>query len=349
VKNWKWRLGVSFVATTAIGLGWACSDTNNGTLGTGTSSSTGTGTSSNGGGEDSGGSASNSSSSGSGGGGGAVANVQIAGLIDDMENIQSDGPGTLGSWYTYSDRSIANSEPPEIIANAPGFINPVEGASFPPGNTLTDGGTAPTLLLPNDGSTLPSRECTGGGEKTWGAGFGLDLIDNPPDGGNVIPFNVCIGEAGIFNDSPDAGAVGIPAPFDASAYTGFAFWAVSLTGSNYTVQVHVDDDQTSPWGGQCGVCVPAGVTCSAPHEAGTTEGCQCSDNFYENETFTPTWKQFVIRWTDTGFTANHYSGEGALTFHPKSMYNIHFQFTTTSGTATKPFDVAVALLQWVSN
>ena len=343
MKNWKLRLGVSLVATTAIGLGWACSDTNNGTLsGTG-SSSTGTGS----GGTQSNSPGSSSSSSGSGGGG-AVANLEIAGLIDDMSNIQSDGPGTLGSWYSYSDRSIANSEPPEIISSAPGSINPVEGASFPPGNTLTDGGSAPMLTL-GDGSTLATRECSGGGEKTWGAGFGLDLIDNPPDGGNAIPFNMCAGEAGIFDDSPDAGAVGIPAPFDASAYTGFAFWGVSLTGSNYTVQVHVDDDQTSPWGGQCGVCVPAGVSCSTPHEAGTTEGCQCSDNFYEDVTFTPTWKQFVIRWTDAGFTANHYSGEGALTFHPKSMYNIHFQFTTSSGTPTKNFDVAVALLQWVGN
>lgn len=265
-------------------------------------------------------------------------------LIDDMAMLQSDGPNTLGSWYPYSDRTLANSEPSQIIPSAPGNIDPIEGASFPPGNRSPDGGTAPALTL-GDGSSVNSRECFGGGEKTWGAGFGLDLIDDAPDGGNVVPFNLCPGEAGIFNDSPDAGAVGIPAPFNASAYSGFAFWGVSLTGANYNVDVHVEDDQTSPWGGQCGVCVPAGVTCSMPHEAGTTTGCQCSDDFYERVTFTPEWQQFVIRWSDKDFTANHYSGEGPLTFHPNTMYSIHFQFPTISGVVPN-FDVGVALLQW---
>jgi hypothetical protein len=270
-------------------------------------------------------------------------------IIDDMALIQSDGPGTQGSWYSYSDRTIANSEPP-IITSAPGSVSPAEGASFPPSTPFppTTTVTAATMLTLSDSATLGYRECSGGKESTWGAGFGLDLFDNAPDGGNSIPFNACAGEAGIFDDLPDAGAVGIPQPFDASAYTGFAFYGMSLTGANYNVDVQVDDDQTSPWGGQCGACIPAGTKCTTKTPP-ATQGCECSDNFLEQVTFTPTWKLFVIRWADKGFKVQNYSGEGLLTFHPNMMYNIHFQFSTTSGTALKPFDVEVALLQWVTN
>jgi hypothetical protein len=346
------RLGFGIVAVAGVGLAWACNTTNNGTpvgattMGDSGGSSGGISSSS---GSTSGGSSSSSSTS-------APPNVTFGPIIDDMLNIQSDGPGTQGSWYTYSDRSIANSEPPIVPANEPGSINPAEGQSFPANNG--DGGLT-LFSLPSDisdpeaGTTGPFnyRECWGGGEKTWGAGFGLDLFDNTPDGGDRIAeaFNACPTEAGIFEDSPDAGAIGIPQPFDASAYTGFAFWGISLTGADYPVNIQVDDDQTSPWGGQCNVCQNGG-TCSTPHEAGTTGmGCPCSDNFLETVEFTPSWKLFVIRWSDHDFVANNYSHEGTLTFHPNAMYNIHFQFKTTSGVTLKDFDVAVSLLQWVTN
>jgi hypothetical protein len=284
-----------------------------------------------------------------GDGGGAGANVPLQGaafgpVIDDMSADQS---ATGGSWYSYSSRTVPNSEPPIPTTDA-GTLNPLEGTSFPP---ETSTGHVPPLILDGaldglDGGPLAFREFSGDAIPKWGAGFGLDLISGLPDGGPVA-INAC--PAGmIFDTEPDASGVGIPQPFDASAYTGFAFWGISLESGSLTVEVHLDDSDTTPWGGTfCDACKSSGQ-CTGSREAGTLD-CPCSDNFYEQVTFEPGhWTQFAVRWSDAKFQANHWSDEGPLVFDTKHVYNIHFQDTITS-TATPPFDIAVADLQWLTN
>ncbi|MGD0678804.1 MAG: hypothetical protein ABSC94_25650 [Polyangiaceae bacterium] len=262
-------------------------------------------------------------------------------VIDDMTNPQTE---TGGAWYTYSDRSVPNSEPPIIPTPAPaGTVTPVEGAAFPPVTPGT-GNSIPPLTYA-DAGMVSARECTAKGEITWGAGFGMDLTSVVPDG-SPVALDMC--DAGnIFVNDGGPQNVGIPEPYDATAYTGFSFWGIALGTGALTVEVHVDDDQTTPWGGQCNVCVSSGH-CAATAEAGSTAGCPCSDNFIAKESFKPgQWKQYAVRWSD--LANEDWSLEGKLTFHQNKMYNIHFQFTTSAGVALPAYDVAVAYLQWLTN
>jgi hypothetical protein len=273
---------------------------------------------------------------------GASPNVPLQGavfgpVIDDMTTQQSS---TGGSWYSYSSRTVPNSEPPIPMTDA-GTLNPLEGASFPP-----SAGSAQVPPLVLDGGTIAFRELNGNGIPNWGAGFGLDLVSGLPDGGPVA-INACPAGA-IFATTPDAGSVGIPQPFNASAYTGFAFWGISLTSGSLSVEVHLDDIDTTPWGGTfCDVCRSSGK-CTGSRDAGTLD-CPCSDNFIEKVLFEPGhWTQFAVRWSDPAFHANNWSNEGSLVFDAKHVYNIHFQNTITGG-STPPFDIAVADLQWLTN
>jgi hypothetical protein len=261
-------------------------------------------------------------------------------VIDDMSMAQS---ATGGSWYSYSSRTLPNSEPVLFTTDA-GVLDPSEGDSFPPNNGT---GCVPPLSL--DGGALGYREFRGHGIPSWGAGFGMDLISTTPDGGPVA-INACDAGA-IFDTDGGTGNVGIPVPYDAAGhgYTGFAFWAISLTSSDLKIEVHVDDEDTTPWGAGafCDVCRSSGK-CTGAQDAGTLD-CPCSDNFYETVTFAHgRWTQFAIRWRNPQFTANHWSGEGPLVFDATHVYNIHFQDTISSGTAP-PFDVAVANLQWLED
>jgi hypothetical protein len=273
---------------------------------------------------------------------GPGANVPLQGaalgpVIDDMSMQQSV---TGGSWYTYSARTLPNSEPPIPTTDA-GTLSPAEGLPFPPDNGA---GRVPPLVL--DGGSFASREFSGSEIPKWGAGFGLDLISGLPDGGPVA-INSCPAGA-IFATAPDAGGVGIPQPFDASAYTGFAFWGISLETGSLTVEVHLDDVDTTPWGGTfCDVCRSSGQ-CTGSRETGTLD-CPCSDNFYKKVVFASGhWTEFAVRWSDPDFQANHWSSEGPLVFDAKHVYNIHFQNTISTG-STAPFDLAVAHLQWLTN
>jgi hypothetical protein len=242
-----------------------------------------------------------------------------------MANQQTDGTGTMGYWYTYSDRTNPVSEPPVIQPLAdggtpPGSITPAEGASFPANTT-------------GPGSIAAAREVTGGGEKTWGAGFGFDLIDALPDGGSV-PFDQCEGGTQLFDTSPDAGSTGIPQPLDASAHKGVTFWAKSNGTSSVHVNVQFSEKRTSPWGGICDPCVTSGTTA-------------CSDDYLMGELFTTSWKQYTIHWTDL---ATQNWTKAALPkgmFDAKTWYYMHFQFSTNAGTALANFDLSVACIQFV--
>jgi hypothetical protein len=284
-----------------------------------------------------------------------------------MTSAAPDGPGLNGgSWYTYDDRTVPNSEPPQVIAGSPGTITPAEGASFP-----YDAGAGPTIdttsgAISSSGTAVNARECTGGGEKTWGAGFGLDLQGMQPDGGSV-PLNSC--EAGVIfdtNPDPDSGEyTGIPLPFNAKAqgYTGFQFYGMTKMGTTQPVDVHVGDGRTILWAGECNVCQSTSIKCAKDAGIG---GCPCNDDFVETVTFTSSWKHFTIKWTDSQVKGANaclkpagWSNEvvdGIITvgtpdagIDSTQLYNIHFQFNTSSGTALPTFDVMVAYLTWTTD
>lgn len=326
------RVRVTFVALAAGGAlaVWACGSPQQNQGSTSSSS----GATSN---------VSNSSASGGGTGTPLPATTMFGPSIDDMTGQSTQ---TGGAWYTYSDRTIANSEPPiNTVPPAPGSITPKEGDSFAP----VVPGTANSIpALMYKGNAVSARECVASGEKTWGAGFGMDLLSETPDGA-AVGVNMC--DAGnIFVTDGGPINVGIPQPYDGSPYKGFSFWAISLTGKNLNVEVHIDDDQTTPWGGECNICRDPNLKCAAGADGGSTTVCPCSDNFVETFSFPSAgWKQFALRWTDTGFKVGGWSNEGKLVFHPSKMYNIHFQFTTSSGTALPNYDVAVAYLEWLTN
>jgi hypothetical protein len=261
-------------------------------------------------------------------------------VLDDMTMQQSI---TGGSWYTYSDRSVPNSEPPIIPSPIPpGFVSPTEGQSF-----FADQNVIGPVI--NDAGPWPVRVADGGGENTWGAGFGMDIFSATPDGGQVA-FNTCPGDAGtIFDTSPDAGSVGIPQKFDASAYTGIGFYANSGAGT-VNVEVHVDDVKTSPWGNMCNACLSSG-TCSTAADAGL-DTCPCSDNYIQKVSVTSGWHHYEVHWR-TMATANwskskaKLPGDGGI--DPSQIYNLHFQFTTSAGKALPGFSMQVAYITWLKD
>ena len=273
---------------------------------------------------------------------GAGANVPLQGavfgpLIDDMSMQQSSNGG---SWYSYSSRTVPNSEPPIAMTDA-GVLNPVEGASFPP-----SAGSAQVPPLVLEAGTFAFREFSGDAIPKWGAGFGLDLVSALPDGGPVA-INACPAGA-IFVTAPDAGGVGIPQPFDASPYTGFAFWGISLESGPAERRGPPRRHRHDALGRDLLRRLQELGTCTGTREAGTLD-CLAPTISSRRSPFEPGhWKQFAVRWSDPGFHANNWSNEGPLVFDAKHVYNIHFQDTITSA-STPPFDIAVADLQWLLN
>jgi hypothetical protein len=249
-------------------------------------------------------------------------------LIDDMTTLRLDGNGVNGFWTTYSDRMNPYSEPPVLASGpVPGTIRPPEGAFFLP---------TPGLAVPPG---LPGgRECSGGGEANWGCGFGFDLIDAIPDGGNVIPFWVCP-DAGpaYFSDQSDAGTV-IPLPFDASPHAGVSFWAISLNGQPQPVEVLFGEKRTSPWGGVCNACA---TRTYLPDQ-------QCGDDYLELVSIPTSWTEFTIHWNQlktANFSKQNLPPQG---FDPTTWYSMHFQLRASPAKPPlPPFDLAVACVQFV--
>jgi len=305
--------GSSFIACSGGSSASTSSSANNGssdtTTGTDTTTSTSTGT---------------GSSSATGG---PASCDTGALLIDDMANQQTDGTGTMGYWYTYSDRTNPISEPPIVQdladgAAPPGSIVPIEGASFP-------SNTAGPDMISN------AREVTGGGEKTWGAGFGFDLIDALPDGGSVV-FDACEGGTTLWDNSPDAGSTGIPQPFDASAHKGITFWAKSNISGSQKINVQFSEKRTNPWAGICDPCVTTGINA-------------CADDYLIGELITTSWKQYTIHWTDLNTQNWTMKGLPKKGFDPSTWYYLHFQFSTNAGTALPNFDLSVACIEMIDN
>jgi hypothetical protein len=216
---------------------------------------------------------------------------------------------------------VPNSEPPKLLSGSPGgSITPTEGQSFP----VTDSGTI-------NGCTRGFRESVGGGEKTWGAGFGMDFLSYPPDGGEV-PFNMCDAGEIFCVTCVDSGTVGIVQPYDASQWNGIEFWGISFVGTSQNVYVQMDDDRTSPWGGVCNACNSSMMT------------NPCSDSFRKSVTFTSSWSKFQIAFTDATFKPQNWSGSGVTApIHKDKLYNLHFQITITAPPAPN-FDLGVAMV-----
>jgi hypothetical protein len=324
VKTQSVLVSVSLVALAALASqAGACL----GTSSTPPSADSGSGSSSGGSGSSSGGSGSSSGGSGSssGGSGGACTPADPTAVIDDMSGAMGTQNATGGYWYTYSDRTVPNSEPPILLSVAgvapPGAITPAEGLAFP----ISDSGMI-------NGCTWGYREAVGGGEKLWGAGFGMDFNSTPPDGGQV-PFNQC--DAGqIFNvNDLDSGTVGIVQPYDAHTWTGIQFWGISFTGKSQSIFVQIDDDRTSPWGGSCNACNSTGGTVKP-----------CSDSFRHTETLTSTWQQFTIAFSDPLLTPQNWSKNGVMPpIHSDKIYNLHFQVTAAPAPV---FDLGIAMVQF---
>lgn len=250
-----------------------------------------------------------------------------------------------GSWYTFSDRTVANSEPPVMMVLAdggmpPGTISPVEGVEYDPTGSATLG----------DGSTSFFREFTASGEANpfnpWGAGFGLDFADQRPDGGQV-PFNVCDGGPGaapgtlpdgsatVFDNTGASLSVGIPQPYDASAWTGVQFWLVwNGTSTPVTTLITIDDDQTSPWAnnGECNTCLTS-VQTAAPYE--------CANSWQSKVIPTTTWTQYQIPFatmkTDTSWFDQKLTG-----MHTNAIYNLHWKYPASLAKPVPTVDVSVA-------
>jgi hypothetical protein len=372
------RYALGLAAFGGLASAWACFSNTTGTPG---ATSTGTDTGGAAGGTAStstgGGASSSSAAGGSSAASSSATTVAITcpvgstgnlgDVLDDMASIAPDGTGLNGgSWYTYDDRSIPNSEPPQILTPAPpGTVTPAEGDSFPATATGPNIDMTTGAILASGGMATVAREGMGGGETNWGAGFGMDLMGEQPDGGPV-PLNSC--DAGMIFDTnpmPDSGKyTGIPLPFDAVAhgYTGFQFYGMSKTATQ-AVDVHVADQRSMLWAGQCSVCQPTSVKCTL---GGGLSSCPCNDDFVETVTFTTAWKHFTVKWKDSQikgalacFKPAGWSNEvtdkiitvgtADAGIEANAIYNIHFQFNTSTGKALTPFDVLVAYFTWTTD
>jgi hypothetical protein len=273
-------------------------------------------------------------------------------LLDDMRGVatadgagpMTDGPGTSGVWYTYSDRDLPYSNP-DILVYDGGLIVPSATAEFSP----TDDGEGPTYR----GAVQPYRECSGGGEIVWGIGFGMDFADGPVDVGDKA-VNHCDAGGPVVAEggAGDSGAISIdnlptdPVPFDVTGWTGIQLWGRSLRGIEQPVKVFVDDDRTKPSGlpvdgGGCNVCKNL-VTALDP-SASSLGGC--GDGYQAEVTFATEWTQIQVP-----FASMHPEGWSGLFStsevpNVSRLYDVHFQIELAGFPALPPFDVAVAYVE----
>jgi|SwirhirootsSR2_FD_contig_81_1989268_length_1092_multi_3_in_0_out_0_2 hypothetical protein len=152
-------------------------------------------------------------------------------------------------------------------------------------------GTAPPAGVPNAGMGSLSLHGSWSGCTIWGAGIGADL-NQPmvPDGGTYTGKKVV---------------------YDVGPYTGVTFWAQAATGSDTALRIKfpMSDETKVEDGGDC--------------MDSTTN--KCSDDWGEqfNLPGNGSWKQFTIKWADTGF---HQEGWGAVfAWNPAHVTSIQIQ------------------------
>jgi len=126
----------------------------------------------------------------------------------------------------------------------------------------------------------------GSGFTEWGAGLGTDM--------------------GVTSGSSKS-------PYDASQYSGIAFWAKSASG--ITMRVKFPDKSTSPDGGVCD-----------PNVDGDT---YCYNDWGSNVTLTAEWMPYTISFSSLAQEPGW--GMKSPGFDPSTLYSLQFQFSDTTG------------------
>ncbi len=243
-------------------------------------------------------------------------------LVDDMLDVQPDGPGISGRWGTYSDRAVSWSEPP-IFTSDSGLLVPVDGT---PVSTLTNGGPY------YRGGPQPYRRFYGAGETRWGAGLGLNFADAPPDGG-ALAMNAC-GARIIFDVDALVGDSLVQQAFDGSTWTGIQFWAKSLNGVARSVTLIVQDDQSNPFGALAGA---SGCDVCASGNVGG-----CGDGPRVVVVFSPEWTHLQVPFG--GLHPNGWSGtDVSRTPDLGALYSLNFE---VEDVPLPPFNLGIAYVEF---
>lgn len=160
------------------------------------------------------------------------------------------------------------------------------GVQTPPAGVLP----SPTMIPGGRGSSVYAMRTHGSGFTGDGARMGLNYIDGTS--------------------------------YDASAWSGIAFWARVETGTNTSVRVELADGDTDRRGG---VCTAAGKT--------------CDDHFGVDLTFDTTWKYYVVKYVDLKQVG---WGTPFTSYDPKRAYGLDFHWRTPAA-----FDVWIDDLYFV--
>jgi hypothetical protein len=96
-------------------------------------------------------------------------------------------------------------------------------------------------------------------------------------------------------------------PYDASAYCGVQFWGKAA--ANVPLRFRIPDIDTHP----------AGKVCADPGAAGTS----CYDHFGISESFTTTWKPFVVKFADLQQTGTGYHPADKK-LKPNSLFSLEW-------------------------
>ena len=282
--------------------------------------------------------ASSASGSSSGGGNGSSSGSSAsvaeggAGATCNLDDMSTTSTTTGGYWFTYSDRTCPNTS--LLLPDAAGTISPGEGYASNP--AVDDSGAPVNVTLPGVAMPVGYREFSGGGEKTWGVGFGFNFTNNGTDPFTVCPASTCTGTPPMVDAS-----AGFGAPYDASKHKGISFFAKSLMATATLptkVRVQISDKHTDPGSGSPEAGPTTGI-CNQCASSGLTE---CSNDFYQSVNITPTWAQYTILFsqlpTDT-WAATYMKGQ----MDPTTLYHFHWQLNSL----VPNFDIQVACISWV--
>lgn len=216
----------------------------------------------------------------------------------------SDTPGTAGSDNTASAGTSGSN--PDAGASAGGNAGSGNsaGSSATAGSGPSSGGSAGTGGLPlgdlidgfeDEDITLEQNGGRGGvwylfDDATVGSAGPAPLVCSPLSGApqalggyamHVTATGFTSWGSGLGVDFRAGKKV-----YDASKYSGIRFWAKVGTGKNTRHRLQLADATTDKAGGKCNPAV------NAP------DGAKCDDHFGINETFTTTWTQYVVKFSD---------------------------------------------------
>ena len=279
-----------------LAQGCVSGDTVNGGGGhTGSSSGGKTGSGSGGSSFGSGGSSFGSGGSTGGGFGGSTgaAGNGVSGCprsVPDIDNFDEAGRGGPSTGGYFNLNCAMGSW--YVYGDSAGTVTPAIGTAF-----VSD--------MPGHGGTGYAAHINGSGFGPGANGFGVGLGVNLNSSGATVK-NV-----------------------DASAYSGFTFWAMgtaagSLTGTNAVrVAVPIPASADSANGGTC--------TAAAP--------MYCNGHWGKIINLTSTWAQYTIKWSDLTLDMN---SVGGTAFTPGTLIGFHWQ---VNGTATAPASMNV----WVDD